>query len=103
MSIWWGATLRYPEPKLIPTPPELDTDELRRDHREVMKSEMKLIELYDELLRRYPDQWVGLHHSLGVVHSNTRVGLRKEIQKRNFPRAQTVIEHMETNPKIMIL
>ena len=68
-----------------------------------MKSEMKLVESYDELIEKYPDQWVGLHHSLGVVHSDTRAGLRKEMQKQNIPRAQTAIEHLETNPKIMIL
>ena len=56
-----------------------------------------------ELVQQYPDKWVGLHHSLGVLHSDTYQGIYQELKDHRFPEAQTAIALLEKNPRIMIL
>ena len=86
----------------MPMTPE-EAARYRRDDAAFRKSNQMLCEKSDELVQQYPDQWVGLHHSLGVVHSDTRVGLRQQIKEHGFPEAQTVVSLMESDPRILIL
>ena len=74
-----------------------------RDDRAFRKSNQMMCENSDELVKQYPDQWVGLHYSLGVLHSDTRIGLRQQMRKHGFPDAQTVVSLMESNPRMLIL
>ena len=80
-----------------------EAEEHRRDDAAFRKSQQELNNRYQELIARYPDQWIGVHHSLGIVHSDTRTGLRQQLQERNIPRAHTAISLLESNPRILIL
>ncbi|MDE0219330.1 MAG: hypothetical protein OXJ90_08675 [Spirochaetaceae bacterium] len=80
-----------------------EAEKHRTDDAAFRKSQQELNNRYQELVERYPDQWIGVHHSMGIVHSDTRAGLRQQLQERNIPRAQTAISLLESNPRILIL
>lgn len=80
-----------------------EAEKHRRDDAAFRKSQQELNNRYRELVKRYPDQWIGVHHSLGIVHSDTRAGLRQQLRERNIPRAQTAISLLESNPRTLIL
>ena len=80
-----------------------EAEKHRRDDAAFSESQQELNNRYQELIDHYPDQWIGVHHSLGIVHSDTRAGLRQQLQELNIPRAQTAISLLESNPRILIL
>lgn len=80
-----------------------EAEEHRKDDAAFRKSQQELNSRYQELIEHYPDQWIGVHHSLGIAHSDTRAGLREQLRERNIPRAQTAISLLESNPRILIL
>ena len=80
-----------------------EAERFRRDDAAFRKSNQMMCDRRDELVQQYPDQWVGLHHSLGVLHSDTYQGIYQELKDHQFPEAQTAIALLEKNPRIMIL
>ena len=80
-----------------------EAERFRRDDAAFRKSNQMMCDRRGELVQQYPDQWVGLHHSLGVLHSDTYQGIYQALKDHQFPEAQTAIALLEKNPRIMIL
>ena len=71
-----------------------------RQHETLMKS---LWAAYPSLLEKHPDRWI-LWDGKHVVHaSNTADELLRHIQDNGIDISAMEIEHLETNPKAMIL
>ena len=52
----------------------VEAEKHRRDDATFRKPQQELNDRYQELVKQYPDQWIGLHQRLGIVHSDTRAG-----------------------------
>ncbi len=57
---------------------------------------------WDELLQKYPDQWIAYYDG-DVAVGKTLEQLLVTMDMRGFPRGETPIEFMETEPMEMIL
>ena len=84
-------------------PSFLDKEETLRSlrrHEAMMKN---LWKAYPSLLEKYPDQWI-LWDGESVVHaSDTGKELLRYIDDNNINTKQMKIEHLETNPRKLIL
>ena len=57
----------------------------------------------EELLRRFPDQWVAVYGERLVGAGPDRDALVRELRARGVPVEHTCIDLLETNPPILIL
>ena len=57
----------------------------------------------DELMKKYPDKWVALSMDGVVSVGDSRRALLDEVNRLGLQRRDVVIDHLQTNPPILIL
>ena len=84
-------------------PSHLDKEEVRRSQLRLETRMKNLWEAYPSLLEKYPDQWI-LWDGENVVHAcDTGKELLRYIDDNDIDTRHMKIEHLETNPRTMIL
>ena len=63
----------------------------------------RMIELSDELRKRYPDKWVALLDDDEVIVGDDLDFVWREVDERGIPRSEAIVKLMETNPRIIIV
>ena len=84
-------------------PSHLDKEEVRRSQLRLETRMKNLWDAYPSLLKKYPDQWI-LWDGENVVHAcDTGKELLRYIDDNDIDTRHMKIEHLETNPRTMIL
>ena len=84
-------------------PSHLDKEEVRQSQLRLETRMKNLWEAYPSLLEKYPDQWI-LWDGESVVHAcDTGKELLRYIDDNDIDTRHLKIEHLETNPRTMIL
>ena len=84
-------------------PSFLDKEEAFRSQRRYESMMKNLWKAYPSLLEKYPDQWI-LWDGKSVVHAcNTGADMLRHIDDNDIDTKYMKIEHLETNPRKMIL
>ena len=84
-------------------PSFLDKEEVRRSQLRLETRMKNLWEAYPSLLEKYPDQWI-LWDGENVIHAcDTGKELLRYIDDNDIDTRHMKIEHLETNPRTMIL
>ena len=63
----------------------------------------RMIELSDELRKRYPDKWVALLDDDEVIVGDDLDFVWREVDERGISRSEAIVKLMETNPRIIIV
>ena len=84
-------------------PSYLDKEEFFRSQHRYRTMIQNLWEAYPSLLEQYPDQWI-LWDGESVVHAcDTGAEMLRHVRENNINRKYMKIEHLETNPRKLIL
>ena len=84
-------------------PSYLDKEEARKSRRRYETMMKSLWAAYPSLLEKYPDQWI-LWDGENVVHAcDTGKEMLRHIDDNGINTRYMKIEHLETNPRTMIL
>lgn len=87
----------------VELPDYLDNEEIFRSQRRHEAMMKNLWKAYPSLLERYPDQWI-LWDGESVVHAcETGKELLRHIDDNDIDTRYMKIEHLETNPRKLIL
>ncbi len=63
----------------------------------------RMIELSDELRKRYPDKWVALLDDDEVIVGDDLDFVWRKVDERGISRSEAIVKLMETNPRIIIV
>ena len=63
----------------------------------------RMIELSDELRKRYPDKWVALLDGDEVIVGDDLDSVWGKVDERGISRNEAIVKLMETNPRIIVV
>ena len=87
----------------VESPSYLDKEEARKSRRRYEAMIKSLFKARSSLLEKYPDQWI-LWDGENVVHAcDTSKEMLQHIRENNINTRYMEIDHLETNPRMMIL
>ena len=87
----------------VELPSYLDKEEIFRSQRRQEIRMKKFFKVRPSLLEQYPDQWI-LWDGESVVHAcDTGAEMLQHIRENNISTKHMNIDHLETNPRKMIL
>ena len=77
--------------------------EMHESLRKFSEETKALADLWDELIKTYPDQWIAFHDKHVASHADTLDEIVSLIDKEGLPRNNVIFRYVESEPTTLIL